>query len=156
MLERHILIAGALFEEDYRYLVLELAVHVAIVKGVAAKNHVLLGKVMIEAALRVVLIGRLVSGEEILPYAAVVGRNGNVRQREEEIEIALLVGRAHQRIHREGGHVSLAVSDSALARIRIGHVGNSSNAKLFLDAFECAEKESFVTTYRTTEGSAEL
>ena len=52
MFKRHVLIARALLKKDVRRLIVDLPLDVAVVEGVAAKQDVLLGKVMIDPALR--------------------------------------------------------------------------------------------------------
>src|SRR5713226_3341029 len=66
MFECQILVAGALFGEINGRLVVNLPVHVAIVKGVATEEGVLFRKAVIDAALHKVFVGRLRRGKLVL------------------------------------------------------------------------------------------
>src|SRR5260370_34993921 len=81
-----VLSARALLKKDVRRLVTYLTLHIAVVECVSAKQYVLLGKTMVDSALREVFIRRLGSGKEILrdsapAYWTILARKKNLHYR---------------------------------------------------------------------------
>ena len=150
VLERQVLIARALGGEDDRRLVSHRPLHVPVVKRIAAKESVPVGKAVIDPALSEILVGRLGPRKEVLCDPASL--DWTVRQREQETEVL-----RNQRVQFQGSDdAPVLVRDNTVARVLVRHVGDPGHPKAFLDGLERAEEERLVAANRAAKGPAEL
>src|SRR5262249_42203567 len=143
--QRQVLIARTFFGESDRRLVESLAIDVAVVERVTSPQVVTRRKLMVNAPLDEIFIGRLRLCEEIFRHAS--SKVASVRQWEEGLQISR--NRRVQRDRRPAGQ-------PALPRIGVGHGRDSGDAQPFDQRFISGEEEGPVFANRAADGAPEL